>query len=313
MAATQPLNDLSTGFLWRGNALGLSSMLIWSLAFPAAEVLLKSWDPMTLTVARFAISILFLIPVWIMIDGWQAVRNAPWVRGIILGGPTFGLAPYLLLVSQDFTSAVTAAILASTLPIVSALIEVFTGERNLRLTFVIGLVLSVVGAIVATGQIDAISLGWGALAMLGSVTLFAVGSYWSVRQFPELSPMGHAAVPLAGGLVVTTLIFVVMIFMGADVIPDHKVPPSEWAWIVIYALAGMAISQILWVASIGYIGVALASFHINATPFYVMIYMLFLGAAWDWRAAFGAAIVILGVLIAQKRKRKPSPLPNNRA
>ena len=77
MAATQPLNDLSTGLLWRGNALGLSSMLIWSLAFPAAEVLLKSWDPMTLTVARFAISILFLIPVWIMIDGWQAVRNAP--------------------------------------------------------------------------------------------------------------------------------------------------------------------------------------------------------------------------------------------
>ena len=35
---------------------------------------------------------------------------------------------------------------------------------------------------------------------------------------------------------------------------------------------------------------ALASFHINATPFYVMIYMLFLGAAWDWRAAIGAAI-----------------------
>jgi drug/metabolite transporter (DMT)-like permease len=279
-------------------------MLIWSLAFPAAELLLVNWDPMALTVTRFVISVLFLIPIWIMLEGWDTVRKAPWLRGILIGGPTFGLAPYLMLVSQDFTSAVTAAILASTLPIVSTLIEVITGERKLRSYFVIGLALSVVGAIVATGQVDAVSLGWGALAMIGSVTLFALGSYWSVRQFPEVTPMGHAALPLVGGLIMTILIYGGMVLLGMDVVPQHNISSTEWAWIVVYALAGMAISQLLWVAAIGHIGVALASFQINATPFYVMIYMLFLGAAWDWRAAIGAAIVIAGVIVAQKRKRK---------
>jgi drug/metabolite transporter (DMT)-like permease len=304
MAVVHSVSDLNTNVLLRGNALGLSSMLIWSLAFPAADLLLVNWDPMALTVTRFVISVLFLIPIWIMLEGWDTVRKAPWLRGILIGGPTFGLAPYLLLVSQDFTSAVTAAILASTLPIVSTLIEVITGERKLRSYFVIGLALSVVGAIVATGQVDAVSLGWGALAMIGSVTLFALGSYWSVRQFPEVTPMGHAALPLVGGLIMTILIYGGMVLLGMDVVPQHTIDATEWAWIVVYALAGMAISQLLWVAAIGHIGVALASFHINATPFYVMIYMLFLGAAWDWRAAIGAAIVIAGVIVAQKRKRK---------
>ena len=304
MAVVHSVSDLNTNVLLRGNALGLSSMLIWSLAFPAADLLLVNWGPMALTVTRFVISVLFLIPIWIMLEGWDTVRKAPWLRGILIGGPTFGLAPYLLLVSQDFTSAVTAAILASTLPIVSTLIEVITGERKLRSYFVIGLALSVVGAIVATGQVDAVSLGWGALAMIGSVTLFALGSYWSVRQFPEVTPMGHAALPLVGGLIMTILIYGGMVLLGMDVVPQHNISTTEWAWIVVYALAGMAISQLLWVAAIGHIGVALASFHINATPFYVMIYMLFLGAAWDWRAAIGAAIVIAGVIVAQKRKRK---------
>ncbi|QTN34481.1 DMT family transporter [Cognatishimia activa] len=303
MAVAHHHYELSPALMLRGNALGLSSMLIWSMAFPAADLLLKSWDPMALTLFRFVLSVLFLIPIWIMIEGWQKVRSAPWLRGILIGGPTFGIAPYLLLVSQDLTSAITAAILASTLPIVSTLLEVITGERKLRITFVLGLALSVVGAIVATGQIEAVSLGWGALAMLGSVVLFAVGSYLAVRNFPEVTPLGHAVLPLVGGLIVTAAIYIGMIAYGLDVIPRHQIGSTEIVWLVIYALAGLAISQLLWVAAVGQIGVALASFHINATPFYVMILMLFLGASWDWPAAIGASIVILGVVVAQLRRR----------
>ena len=57
---------------------------------------------MALTLFRGScLSVLFLIPIWIMIEGWQKVRSAPWLRGILIGGPTFGIAPYLLLVSQQ--------------------------------------------------------------------------------------------------------------------------------------------------------------------------------------------------------------------
>jgi uncharacterized membrane protein (DUF485 family) len=37
----------------------------------------------------------------------------------------------------------------------------------------------------------------------------------------------------------------------------------------------------------------------NATPFYVMIIMFAFGSPWIWTQAIGAAIVGLGVLVAQ--------------
>lgn len=303
MAVTQPSFDQMPSTLWRGNALGLTAMMIWAMSFPAADALLMTWDPMALIVTRFVMSMLFLIPIWIMLEGWEAVRSAPWLRGILVGGPTFGIATYLLLVSQQMTSAVTVAVLSATLPVASTLVEVVAGERRLRGRFVLGLVLSVVGAIVATGQVEAVSLGWGAVLMLITVTLYALGSYWAVRQFPEATPMARTTLPLAGGLVTSFLIYSAMILSGMDVIPNHHIDAREWVWLLIFALAGMAISQLLWVAAVAQIGVALASFHVNATPFYVMIFMLFLGVAWDWYAAIGTSIVILGVLIAQWRGR----------
>jgi hypothetical protein len=43
----------------------------------------------------------------------------------------------------------------------------------------------------------------------------------------------------------------------------------------------------------------MSSLHINATPFYVMLILFALGGSWDWTQALAAAVVGLGVLIAQ--------------
>ena len=51
------------------------------------------------------------------------------------------------------------------------------------------------------------------------------------------------------------------------------------------------------------LGIGIASMHINAAPFYVMIFAVMAGGPWNWAQATGAAIVILGVLIAQGRFR----------
>ena len=43
----------------------------------------------------------------------------------------------------------------------------------------------------------------------------------------------------------------------------------------------------------------MSALHINLTPFYVMVFMLALGGGWSWLQALGAALVALGVVIAQ--------------
>ena len=71
--------------------------------------------------------------------------------------------------------------------------------------------------------------------------------------------------------------------------------------LVIYALISLGLSQVLFIASVGKLGVALASFHINVAPFYVMVIMLVLGEEWNWTRALGAAVVALAVVLAQDR------------
>ena len=64
-------------------------------------------------------------------------------------------------------------------------------------------------------------------------------------------------------------------------------------------VGSLALSQVLWIKSVGRLGIGLAALHINAAPFYVMLILFAFGAPWNWTQALGAAIVGLGVLVAQ--------------
>ena len=61
----------------------------------------------------------------------------------------------------------------------------------------------------------------------------------------------------------------------------------------------MAISQVMWIGAVDKLGIGVSAMHINMTPFYVMLIIFALGGQWSWMQAFSAAIVGLGVLIAQ--------------
>ena len=74
---------------------------------------------------------------------------------------------------------------------------------------------------------------------------------------------------------------------------------QELGALAVFAIGGLAISQVLWIMAIGSLGIAMSSLHINATPFYVMLILFAMGGAWQWTQALAAAVVGLGVLVAQ--------------
>ena len=62
----------------------------------------------------------------------------------------------------------------------------------------------------------------------------------------------------------------------------------------------MAFAQTLWMFGAGKLGIFIASFHMNAVPFYVMVsVVLIFGAPWSWMQALGALLVGVGVIISQ--------------
>ncbi|MDA0961500.1 MAG: EamA family transporter, partial [Proteobacteria bacterium] len=89
--------------------------------------------------------------------------------------------------------------------------------------------------------------------------------------------------------------------LGQDVAPPTAIDASQIGLLAIYAIAGMALSQVLFIATVGRLGIAVASFHINIAPFYVMLILLGLGSDWSWPQAIGATIVGVGVILSQRR------------
>ena len=76
---------------------------------------------------------------------------------------------------------------------------------------------------------------------------------------------------------------------------------------LIYACLALGLSQVFWIKAVGEVGIGVASFHLNATPFYVMIIIFVFGSEWNWMQALGAAILTIGTLMAQLPEKRSGP------
>ncbi len=98
-----------------------------------------------------------------------------------------------------------------------------------------------------------------------------------VRALPDLSPLGRSAITVAGCAGVA-----LVAALGDGVIrgawPDWAaIGPTEIAGLAMFGIGSMAISQLLWIISVGRIGIGAASMHMNAVPFYTMLMVFSLG------------------------------------
>lgn len=285
---------------WAANGACMLSMLVWAMGLPAASLLLGTVPPLPLTAARMLMAAACLLPFWWLLEGGDALRKAPWWQGIRVGGSTIGLGAFLMVVGQGMTDAVTVAIISASMPVVGIAIEVLLDGRQLSRGLVIGVVLSLLGGGMALdGGNPQLALGLGALMCFASVLVYTLGSRMTVTSFPKLSPLGRTTVTLTGAAIVSTVAACAATLLGAA--------PPQWAalgWhelgaLAIFAIGGLAISQVLWIRSVEHLGIALSSLHINATPFYVMLILFALGGSWNWTQAGAALVVAVGVLIAQ--------------
>ena len=284
----------------RANVMCILSMLIWAMGLPAASLLLATVPPLPLTAARMLMAAACLLPLWGLVEGFGALRTAPWRKGVFIGGGTLGLGAFLLVLGQGMTDAVTVAVISASMPVVGIAIEVLLDGRKLSRNLVVGVLLSLLGGWLALDDgPDGMSLGMGAALCFVSVVVYTLGSRLTVTSFVALSPLGRTTVTLTGAAMATTVAASGAALAGASAPQWQALGWTELGALAIFAIGGLAISQFLWIRSVGHLGIALSSLHINATPFYVMLIMFALGGHWSWSQAAAAALVGLGVLVAQ--------------
>lgn len=286
--------------LWSAHLICLISMVIWSAGLPANGLLLPILPPLPLSAMRLVLAALALLPFWLWREGPQALRRANWLRGVWVGA-MIGAGSLLVIIGQLLTNAVTVAVISAALPIIGLSLEIALDGRKLTAALIAGFVFAMAGGAVALGpNINGVSFGLGALICLASTVLFTFGSRLTVTAFPDQTPLGRTAVTLGGAALVMAVLTVILQQTGFTPAPDLALMGGrEWAALLFFAVGSLAISQVMFIMSVERLGIGMASIHINATPFYVMLMALIWGGAWSWWQAGGAALVGVGVIVAQ--------------
>jgi len=222
-----------------------------------------------------------------------------WFKGFLIGATGFGIGSFLILVLQSLTSPVIAVLACATMPVFAVTLEIFFDGRKMTLWFFFGVILVLMGGYIASGAaFDNDGIGFAALIGLIGVALFGWGSRATVKNLPGMSTLGQTSVTSFGMAGISAVLYFFCYILGLTE-TTSVITINHLGLVLIYGWLGLGISQIFWIMGISQLGIGIASFHLNAAPFYVMFILFLLGDSWIWYQAIGALIVILGVIIAQ--------------
>ena len=289
----------------KSNFICVFAILLFAMGFPAAEYLLDDWDVVSVITARNVFSFILIFLIWLSIEGIQKVKSAKWFKGFVIGVSGFGIGAFLILYLQSLTTPVIAALAVATMPVFAVLLEMLLDGRKMTFWFFFGVVLVLWGGYIASGaSLIENNIGFAILIGFLGVALFAWGSRATVKSLPGMTTLGQVAVTSFGmaGLSIV-LYFIGTTFMDLT-ISASSITLKHFGLVLIYAWLGLGISQILWIKAVSQLGIGIASFHLNAVPFYVMFMLFLLGDQWVWHQAIGALIVITGVIMAQQKSLK---------
>ena len=185
------------------------------------------------------------------------------------------------------------------MPIAGALLEVLFDKKRTSRTFVktSGLLCAVIGGLIAAGvglNDHNLNIGFFCVCLLCVFTLGLRG-----RQTPRLSKfssLGQTVITLIGASIFVSI----MLSFAAIIFPEQRQYGSfdseTLVVLFVFSVLSVSISQPCWIAGARGLGITIASFHLNAVPFYVMGVLVFIGdGMFDPFKLLGVALIALGV------------------
>jgi len=274
---------------------GLAFALMWSSAFTSARMIVADAPPLTALAARFLVSGLIGVGIALALGQSFRLTRAQWRATIIFGVSQNALYLGLNFVAMQWVQASLAAIIASAMPLLVALLGwLFLGQR-LRPLGVIGMAAGVAGVVLImgarlSGGVDPLGV---AMCLVAALALAAA----------TLSVRGAAS----GGNVM--MIVGLQMFVGAAILAlaallfedftVHWSPRLIGAFAYTTLVPGV-IATWVWFWLVGRIGAVKAStFHFLNPFFGVLVAALLLGERVGPLDLVGVAVIAGGILAVQ--------------
>ncbi|WP_170885627.1 DMT family transporter [Bacillus alkalicellulosilyticus] len=285
------------------------AMLFFSGNFIVGKVFAGTIPPFTLSLLRFSIAIVVLLPfcyrqLFSNLSVWKTHWKSLWsisITGVVL----FNVCLYS---SVQYTTTINAALVDAMTPTIAAILGYFWIREKLNNFQIIGVGLSFLGTlwIVTRGSFEALvslSFNPGDLIMLIGICFWAIYSIL-IKKYGQ-------AFPLLGGLVVTMVLGVIILLPFAIVewlngFPFELSVPIVSGLLYI-GIFPSALALLFWYKGVDKIGPSKASIFFNLVPIFVTILaFVFLDESITSSQVIGGLLVLSGVYLATFTQKSAS-------
>lgn len=286
-----------------GNLSLAISTSVWATMFPVTERLLQTWDPLSVTAGRITGGGLILLTALALSGNLQrTIVAAPWRKVILLGFVGVAISTLSFAWGIKHSGAVAAALVATTSPIIAALMARFVYSEPLRKGLIVGVTLAFAGGVcVVFGNGEGLDgFRGGEFFVLFAVIIWIWYSQSCQRWLSELPQLGIAALTMSAGALGMLAFMVAARLMGAIQLSIQ--PSAESLWLIAYLAAGPAsFALFLWHFGVSRIGITIASMYSNLVPVVVVLVAIWFGVYPSILHLVGGVLIICGVLYAQLR------------
>jgi len=285
-----------------GVALALVAVLLWGAQFPIAKSVFATVDPYHVSLIRYGVATLLLVPIIAWREGPAAFRyyGRAWPASL-LGVIGMCGSPLLVFAGLSLTRPEHAAIIVSLQPSMTAIADwALRGRRPASFTLAC-IATAFVGVVLVVTKGDP-SLVLGKRELLGDLLVLVGAACWVVytmgtERFGGWSTLKLTLLTLIPGSIGLAVATAALVALGVARVPTPQELASVAGELAFLALAGVLAAMICWNAGNRRIGALNSMLMLNFVPIVVFAIGFLQGQAFEPVELVGAGLVI-GALAA---------------
>lgn len=286
--------------VWWALALPLLAVLIWSMNIAVTRYVVDYISPVSISFYRWLVAFLVLTP-FMATRVWRerVLIQQYWKKLAVLAA--FGMVLYqgLGYTAAHYTSATNMGIINAFIPIFTIFVSMFLLKEIPNRFAIIGSILSFLGLlyVMAQGNLAGLIQSGGHLGdVMMVIAVFFYAFYGVFLKKWQLN------IPLMISLYIQ-IIFALLyhlpfvLWLGLEAINPQNISSVLYAGIF-----PSLIAPLVWMLAVQMIGPNRTSIFMNLMPvFTAIIAYIWLNEAWTVYHSIGGAIILLGILLAQKK------------
>jgi drug/metabolite transporter (DMT)-like permease len=286
----------------------LITVVVWGWTFVATKICLDYMTPVELLGLRLAMAlpILFVI---VRIKKRRFDFTPRLLRQLAVAALILTTHFLIQITGLKYTSATNTGWIISVTPLITAVLAFVFLKERIGPRHIAGIALATIGILLLVSRGDLTSIDW--LDSVGDWLVLGSAHTWAIYTVVTRD-LSRARAPLAvtvGVLLPGAIILLGYMLFTSDWSKFLMLPPRGVLALLFLGIVGMGLAHWFWQEGVAALGAAKAGIFLYLEPLATTALAVpLLGDDFGPFTAIGGALVLLGVFIAEKRKRQRSEL-----